>query len=581
MRKFLLILAASAALFAATANAELPRVAGEPAWANEKAAADKRLRLPNYPDADTAHLRFAPMDEGRINEVRTRNSRRETKRLQIGINRDARLEAEGGVQELKLNWQALPGGGKVARFAVTSPGAPAMRLGLNVVNIPSGAELRFVGSAGGDTAVAMTGSDEIVRLRREQPVYWTPVTEGEKQIVEIYLPAGADANLLRFTIDSVSHLIVSPWGKLTGAKIGESQSCERDVSCSGQTTAFVNAKNAVARMLFQTTTGTALCTGTLLNDADTSTQVPYFYSANHCISTQTEASTLTTFWFYESTGCDSGVLDTNNSQQVPGGATLLFNDAAKDGVLLKLNNAPPQGAFFMGWDANTISAGTDFTVIHHPNGDVKKVSLGQVLGFTTLPETGGNFITVGYTNASTEVGSSGSGILTTDSSGAYFLRGGLFAGPASCGNTGNLTDPNNTDYYSRFDQVYPSISQYLHAAAAQPDYTGAWYNTSESGWGLSVIRGPSGLYGIIMYHYNQSANPTWYGMSGGSFNGNVYSAPVTFYSGPWFGLSSFSPLPNPVPVGTASINFTSATTATISYTISGITVTKNIAKLEF
>ena len=115
------------------------------------------------------------------------------------------------------------------------------------------------------------------------------------------------------------------------------------------------------------------------------------------------------------------------------------------------------------------------------------------------------------------------------------------------------------------------------------DYTGAWYNASESGWGLSVIRGPNtGLYGIIMYHYNQSGSPTWYWMSGGNFSGNVYSVPVTLYTGPFFG-GSFNPALVAAPVvGSATINFTSATTATITYTISGTTVSdKNIIKLDF
>ena len=588
MRKFLLILAASAALFSVSAYAELPRVAGEPAWVNEKAAAAqsaaRKVKLSNVQAADVAQVSFGPMAQSRIDELRMNNARAVNKALQVGIHRD--LREEGIVaQQPVLSWQSLPDGGSAARFAVTSPGALALRLGLNFKDIPAGAELRFLGANDGDVAVAVVNGEEIARLRREQPVYWTPVTEGESQTVEIYLPAGA-ANRLRFTIDSVSHLVVSPWGKLTGAKIGESQSCERDVSCASQTTGFVNAKNAVARMTFTAgcglngALGTCLCTGTLLNDTDSATQVPYFYGANHCISTQTEASTLTTFWFYESTGCGSGVLGANN--QIDGGGTLLYADRALDGLLLRLNKAPPNGAFFSGWDANTLTAGTNMTVIHHPSGDMKKVSLGQVKGFTTLQDTGGNFINVGYTNASTEGGSSGAGILTPDSSGAYFLRGGLFGGPALCTNTGILTTLNNDDYYSRFDQVYPSISQYLAAAAAQPDYSGAWSNASESGWGLSVVRGPnSGLYGIIMYHYNQSANPTWYFMSGGSFSGIVYSAPITLYSGPWFGLSSFSPPATNTNVGTATINFTSATTATITYTISGTTVSKSITKLIF
>jgi hypothetical protein len=114
------------------------------------------------------------------------------------------------------------------------------------------------------------------------------------------------------------------------------------------------------------------------------------------------------------------------------------------------------------------------------------------------------------------------------------------------------------------------------------DYTGAWYNANESGWGLSVIRGTTGLYGIIMYHFNQTSNPTWYFMAGGSFSGTTYSAPVTLYSGPSFTSPTFnSAQVSSSTVGTASINFTSATTANLTYTISGTMVTKALTKLQF
>jgi hypothetical protein len=117
---------------------------------------------------------------------------------------------------------------------------------------------------------------------------------------------------------------------------------------------------------------------------------------------------------------------------------------------------------------------------------------------------------------------------------------------------------------------------------ATADYTGAWSNAGESGWGLSVIRGQSGTYGMVMYHYNQAHNPTWYFMSGGSFNGSVYTAPITLFGGAWFG-EPFGTVPtSSSPVGTASINFTGDTAATLTYTITGAAqVTRNITKLQF
>ena len=125
------------------------------------------------------------------------------------------------------------------------------------------------------------------------------------------------------------------------------------------------------------------------------------------------------------------------------------------------------------------------------------------------------------------------------------------------------------------------IGSVLAPPVVLPDYTGAWFRASESGWGLSVVRGASGGYGIIMYHFNQTNNPTWYFMAGGSFSGTVYSAPVTRFAGPFFG-SPFSSVPvTSAQVGSATITFTSATTATLTYTIDNVTVTKDITKLEF
>lgn len=110
----------------------------------------------------------------------------------------------------------------------------------------------------------------------------------------------------------------------------------------------------------------------------------------------------------ESTSCGSGVASAR--VQVSGGAALLYNNAALDALLLRLNNSAPSGSVYAGWDSSVVSAGSNFTVIHHPAGDVKKVSLGQVRGLGTY-NGAGSFVNVAYTSATTEGGSSGAGLL--------------------------------------------------------------------------------------------------------------------------------------------------------------------------
>src|SRR5690606_24690342 len=161
-------------------------------------------------------------------------------------------------------------------------------------------------------------------------------------------------------------------------KIGESESCNVDTACRvGELGAdFVSAKNAVAHMQFVIAgEGTYICTGTLLADTVSASQIPYFYSANHCIDNQTVASTLNTFWKYEATGCRSGIVAAK--VQLAGGATYLYSDPdtsdsvpnGTDGLLLRLNNTPPAGAEFARWDSAPLAPSRALIGIPPPVGD--------------------------------------------------------------------------------------------------------------------------------------------------------------------------------------------------------------------
>jgi lysyl endopeptidase len=120
------------------------------------------------------------------------------------------------------------------------------------------------------------------------------------------------------------------------------------------------------------------------------------------------------------------------------------------------------------------------------------------------------------------------------------------------------------------------------SATAVTDYTGAWYDPNESGWGISIIRGDSGAMGIAMYHYAQSHAPIWYLFVNGSFSGSTYSATLYEYTGPWIGEAYSTSAVSSSAVGQASINFTGATSAVLNYTITGAGAgTKNISKLIF
>lgn len=346
--------------------------------------------------------------------------------------------------------------------------------------------------------------------------------------------------------------------------------------------AFIDAKNAVASMVFEADGQSAVCTGTLLNDADPATQVPYLFSAAHCFTSQTVASTLTTLWFYEATSCGSGVEDAA-TRQVAGGAEVVYADAASDVLMVRLNNPPPGGATFLGWDASAVTVNQEVLVIHHPAGDAKKYSQARVTGLGPSDLASGQFIQVAYSNAPTEGGSSGSGLLTAGN-GQFLLRGGLLGGASKCANVGT-DSAENSDDYSRFDLAFPSLRGFLQGGASEPpsgvDHTGAWSNPGQNGWGLVVIRGASGAYAMYIYHYDQDRSPGWY-LSAGALAGNRYEAALLAFEGPWFGGGPFTPgqVQNRS-AGTLQVTFDSATSASIVFSIDGSNVSTTLTKLAF
>ena len=210
-----------------------------------------------------------------------------------------------------------------------------------------------------------------------------------------------------------------------------------------------------------------MCTGTLLNNS-ASDRIPYFLTARHCISNQTAASSLVTTWFMRAAFCGSS--KTNAGSQVSrGGATLLYEQANTDTAFMRLNTAPPQGVVYAGWSfsPDTLTSRLLMTAIHHPRGDLQKVSEGLIDGFSTCSEittgfsctaatvSSGKYLNMSWFSGVTESGSSGSGLFA-QKNGQLYLVGQLAGGSSSC------SAPSRKDFYGRFDVVYnAALHQWL------------------------------------------------------------------------------------------------------------------------
>ena len=373
--------------------------------------------------------------------------------LKIGFNRDIPSALAGTLESRNWAWAAA-NDGLVAALSVRSPGAAALRLGLEVRDLPPNTELRFFGFTadaevfGPFTAVDVlpqTAGPAVESGRR----FWSPIVSGDTIAVEIFVPAASDVRSVSLTATSVSHLLMNPaLEEQDFLKI--SNPCEIDVACYP---AWDAQARAVARMSFTENGSTFLCTGTLLNDRG-GTLTPYFLSANHCIDTSAVAATLNTFWFEQRTSCGGG--STAPATRLTRGATLLATSPGTDFTLLRLNEPAPAGAFFAGWRSESVAPGLPVAGIHHPQGDPKKISLGSLDGVAGYlgPATGsGTHLKVTWSQGLTEGGSSGSGLFADDGTGQ--LLGILSGGTLACSGA--------NDWYGRFQLIHPQISQYLDA----------------------------------------------------------------------------------------------------------------------
>ena len=465
--------------------------------------AHKRAAVASFraPGAGASAIDLGPVSADAIEAIRAANARTDFKRLEVGVGRE--LPGLGNA-----SWAATEGG-MTARWRVRSEGAESIRVALRARDWPADAELRFAGSGDGFVYGPFSGA----QAQRSGAAYWSPVLEGDTATVEVFVPRGSP--LPELDVARVSHLFASFAAAKADVVAKVAQPCQVNFVCRASTDpALAEAGRAVARIAFTTSTGgSAFCTGTLLNSASGGF-TPYFATAGHCISTPSEAASVTTRWNYETASC-SGTALGNADTQVGGGATLLYANTTEDFTLVRLNGSPPAGAVFSGWDSARLDPGDAATGIHHPTGDVKKVSLGTAAGVGKSVVADGNGFRIQWTAVSTgftEQGSSGSGIFSGNASAGYRFRGTLQGGPLV---TCSAPVSELYDYYSRFDLNFPFVSQFLSTGPGLgANVVGnPGFESGPSSWAETPVAGS-----ILTNDASVARSGSWYAWLGGANN---------------------------------------------------------------
>jgi lysyl endopeptidase len=230
--------------------------------------------------------------------------------------------------------------------------------------------------------------------------------------------------------------------------LGESGLCNRDVYCP-DVLQYIKEKQAVVDLIVG---GTELCTGTMINNANQD-KTPYMMTAGHCITSDIDAQQTLVCFNYESPYCGNGKGSLNGYvDQTLNGTILKSRSDSLDFALVELETSPPPEfrPFYAGWNKSASTPATTFA-IHHPKGDVKKVSYDQ------NPPTIGSFDSDFIANAFWLIGRWEAGTTEAGSSGCpLFNEKKLIVGSLT-GGTSTCSDPTD-DLFAMFAKQWNHYS---------------------------------------------------------------------------------------------------------------------------
>ncbi len=350
-------------------------------------------------------------------------------------------------------WERLADGSGVWRLRIQSKDAHSINLIYDDFYLPPGAELYVYSQDREMVRGAFTSQNN-----KESGLFATAPVKGDDITVEYYEPFDVRGQG-HFTITRIVHAYKDLFGYTSPDKAyGSSGSCNVNVNCP-EGDDWQLEKRSVAMVLLGN--GTRWCSGAMVNNVRED-ETPYFLTANHCLNGEENWIIM---FRYESSGCTNQDGPTNYTIH---GTTLRATNTYSDFALVELSETPPASydIYYSGW-SNVDVAASNAIGIHHPSGDVKKIS------FENAPVTSAAYLqTSGVSHwrvadwdvGTTEGGSSGSPLFDP----SHRIIGQLHGGYAACTN-------NDADWYGKVSDSwdYGSSSSNRLRDWLDPDNTGA------------------------------------------------------------------------------------------------------------
>lgn len=350
-------------------------------------------------------------------------------------------------------WYDFPNGDKLWQLNIVCPNALSVSFCYDKFWIPEGGKL-FVYSKDRKHSIGAFTSQNNKGDRENIRGFATGLVYGSDVILEYYQPQ----EVMEEAIISIEYVVHGYRYINFGEKsFDDAGSCMVNVNCE-EGEDWQIEKKAVARIIIE---GAYFCSGSLLTTTKLS-EAPLFLTANHCIMSFGDAANDPNldytyfYWNYEAPGCANVSVEPTHYSTT--GATILANNSYSDFALLRLTEDPKNISnyipYYLGWDC-TGESGNPGVCIHHPRGDVKKISLVATpplstayLGYTESSNASHWKVTWKSTlngHSTTEGGSSGSSLFTA----SHRVIGQLHGGYANCNDSINAPD-----WYGKFDDSW-------------------------------------------------------------------------------------------------------------------------------
>lgn len=355
-------------------------------------------------------------------------------------------------------WQKVYNG-RIWRMKVVAKDAKGVSFYGKVNHLPKGAQLNIYDTKGTQWVNAYTEKNF-----SKHNILSSEAVQGEEAIIEYFEPDGVNDEP-QFVIEKVGYMFREE--KTNNAfqrkDFGSSDGCQVNVNCP-EGKGWESSASSVVRIKVLNDLSIVWCSGTLIISADKKFK-PYILSAMHCGLTANEKEfindTLFKYWVfyfnYQSPTCANPISEGNLADNNIVGAEVkatsddLGGEYGSDFLLMELSSRVPTAwkAYYSGWNLDTTAQYTSGVTIHHPSGDIKKIStytwpLKFEAPFPTSPDNThweAFWSATANGHGTTEGGSSGS---------ALFDNNGLILGTLTGGNS-SCSNKAGTDLFGRMD----------------------------------------------------------------------------------------------------------------------------------